>query len=613
MCGIAGVLRLDNTAPDPAGVNAMLDVMSHRGPDDRDVRSFGSLVLGHLRLSIIAPSPEGRQPMADVNGRAWIAYNGELYNYLELRREQRDKGARFATETDTEVFLSTLLDFGPDVMNRFNGMWAAAVWEPAQRRLLLCRDRMGIKPLYWYRDADHFVFASEVKGVLAWMLSVGKQPELAEDSVQTYISTGLVDGLEETFFKGVHRFPAAHYLEIIDGNIGPFQCWWNLEERAAELREERGDCSGESAVEELRFLLDDALKLHSRSDVPVGVCLSGGLDSSAVAAHASSHIPGLHTFTSAFPEGEEWNETEHAEAVNTHFGLSGHTRMVDGACLIDTLPDILWYLDEPSLALGVFPQWHVMQLAAERVTVVLDGQGGDELFGGYDPYIAIYLYSLLQAGDLLKYREILRGFHGNYGQGRAMMLGREVKDIYRAGNRAGAPEGATELLNARLHLELTKTRLPALLRYEDRLSMAFSMESRVPLLDYRLTEFALSLPESLKIGPGWSKYMLRLGLDSTLPDSIVWRKDKKGFPTPLMEWMQGAMGPEIINTIKTSGLVVEFAGQITSDQERGWLAGNGSQWHLWRRICLATWEQSYLSRLASEMRSPSPIRRRYES
>ena len=610
MCGIAGVLRLDGSSSDPAAVESMLDVMGHRGPDDRDMRSFGPLALGHLRLSIIAPTPEGRQPLSVRNGQAWISYNGELYNYVELRDELRSKGEFFSTATDTEVFLQGLLRFGPEGQSRFNGMWAAAVWEPGRGRLLLCRDRLGIKPLYWYRDDQYVVFASEVKGILAWMLHEGIAPKLAPESVAAYFSRGLVDGLEETFFQGVNRFPAGHYVEIEAGRPTSPVCWWSLPERAAILREERNETSLDGVGEEVRFLLDDALRLHARSDVPVGVCLSGGLDSSAVAAHGSRHISGMNTFTAAFHEGKEWNETEHAGVVNRHFGLAGHTRMVDGATLLSTLPDILWYLDEPSLALGVFPQWNVMRLASENVTVVLDGQGGDELFGGYDPYVSILLYSLMRRGDLVACRDTLRGFHDNYGQARAMALGFEVKDIYLAGNRAGAPEGATELLNARLHMELSSTRLPALLRYEDRLSMAFGMESRVPLLDYRLLELALSLPETLKVGPGWTKYALRLGLEGDLPDSIVWRKDKKGFPTPLLEWMKGSMGREIETLIRMSSMVAEFGGIPCDNEFARWREGKGSQWRLWRLLSLALWEDNYLARLRREMDTPTHAGRR---
>ncbi|MBI9079224.1 MAG: asparagine synthase (glutamine-hydrolyzing) [Pseudodesulfovibrio sp.] len=601
MCGIAGVLRLDGGPSNPEAVHAMLHVMRHRGPDDRDVRSFGPLTLGHLRLSIIAPSPAGRQPMSCDGQRAWVSYNGELYNYLELREEMRARGVRFATETDTEVFLAACLESGTEAFVRFNGMWAAAIWEPHSRHLLLCRDRLGIKPLYYYQDGKHLVFASEVKGVLAWMRHTGMVPTLSVESARTYLGSGLVDGLDETFFEGIRRFPAGNVLHVRDGRVGEFECWWDVEKRATILRQERIDCTPDSLAEELHFLLADAMRLHSRADVPVGVCLSGGLDSSAVAAHAAPCISGLETFTSAFPEGEEWNETSHAAVVNERFGLQGHTCMVDGSTLFETLPKILWHLDEPSLALGVFPQWHVMELASNNVTVVMDGQGGDELFAGYDPYVAVLLYSKLMSGDILGYRETLRGFHRNYGPHRAMALGREVKDLYLARAWESAPENATELLNARLHQELKRTRLPALLRYEDRLSMAFSIESRVPLLDYRLVEFALSLPESLKMGPGWSKYALRLALDGHLPDSIVWRKDKKGFPTPLVEWMKGSMGPRVRELIQSSELLDSIAPDLVKTTLAEWDGASGNEWRLWRLLSLEVWHASYLSRLDREL------------
>ncbi|MEW6263559.1 MAG: asparagine synthase (glutamine-hydrolyzing) [Thermodesulfobacteriota bacterium] len=607
MCGIAGILTKD---ADQAGklspvLEQMLDLMRHRGPNDRGSLSLGGLLLGHLRLSILDLSPRGRQPMTIAGGRYVISYNGEVYNYLELRRELEARGAVFANDTDTEVILQAYAHWGLDCFRRFNGMWALAIWDREQRRLVLSRDRVGVKPLYWCADLNRLAFASEIKALASYRRSTGLPLEINPSAVETYLNSGLVDGLEDTFFHGLHRFKPGHFMVVQNERIQAYQPYWDLPGAALSLREKLAGRSQDELAGELLALLEDAVTIHTRSDVPVGVCLSGGLDSSCVAGLAGRIIPELKTFTSWFEEGDEWNELQYAERVKDKFGLQSYKTVVPGPALLEKLPNLLWYLDEPTLALGVYPQWHVMEAAAREVTVVMDGQGGDEIFAGYDFYAARLLYSRLLAGRTKDYQRTLAGYYKNYGLNRANSLGQEVKSLYLSQAEKQTPQVFPGHLDNFLFQELTQSRLPALLRYEDRLSMAFSIESRVPLLDYRLIELAFALEEGLKVGPGWSKHLLRRAVSGLLPEEIAWRKDKKGFPTPFQVWADGPLKLSIRELLLDSGgrLAQFLDRKQIKDFFAAWDKGQRNHWLLWRLLSLEVWLRSYIDRLASEMKA----------
>ena len=295
MCGIAGIATFDqhqSRSSQPV-VERMLELMRHRGPDDRGCRDLKDVALGHLRLSILDLSPLGHQPMSAGDGRYWITYNGEIYNYLELRQELEALGARFRSRSDTEVILRAYQQWGESCFVRFNGMWALAIWDDEQKTLTLSRDRLGIKPLYWCLRGRELAFGSEVKSLAAYLVENGENLTLNGSSLSVYLSSGLVDGLEDTFFKGVKRFRPGHLMVISKDGMRRYQPYYDLPGRALALREELAGQSDERLSRRLNELLADAVALHSRSDVPVGVCLSGGLDSSAVAAMASRVIPEL--------------------------------------------------------------------------------------------------------------------------------------------------------------------------------------------------------------------------------------------------------------------------------------------------------------------------------
>lgn len=605
MCGIAGLIDPHKADQGQwAGVvETMLDLMAHRGPDDRGLDDRGSVVLGHLRLSILDLSSRGHQPMTIEDGAISITYNGEVYNYRELREELEAEGVSFRSGTDTEVILQAYRRWGTDCFAKFNGMWSLAIWDDRKGELVLSRDRVGIKPLYVSTDGGKVVFASELKGVLAARKLLGLPVELNPDAIRTYLQSGLVDGLAETFIRNVHRFRAGHFAVISGGAVRSVTPYWDLPGRAMELRGQLPATDLEALAPQLYDLLGDAISKHIRADVPVGVCLSGGLDSSCVAGMASREIQRLNTYTAWFAEGEEFNELEHARRINEQFALAEHEIRVDGSVLLEKLPEMLWYLDEPTLAMGVYPQWHVMEAASADVKVVMDGQGGDELFAGYDFYAPHFAAGRLGEGDYVSVRDLLRGYRDNYGPDRAEQIRATVGQIQLSGAVGGGGGAFPGHLDNVLLQELRVSRLPALLRYEDRLSMAFSIESRVPLLDYRLIELAFAADESLKAGPGWSKHVFRKALEPLLPPAVTWRKDKKGFPTPMEVWLKGPIGREIDSLLsRPGGRVAQLTGSQTVEKLLGALrAGKADHWLLWRLTSLELWLENYLQRIDREV------------
>ena len=625
MCGIAGIYRFDGQSPSPdelAALGSMASIQRHRGPDDNGECILGPCALTNQRLSILDLSPLGHMPMLSDNGRLALTHNGEIYNYLELRDQLRSLGHVFRSDGDTEVVLRAYEEWGETCVERFVGMWAFALYDAFDQRLLLSRDRLGIKPLYLHQTAEELVFASEIKAIVAYRRAVGEPVRANAASIATYVATGLVDGLDETFFVGVRRFPAASNMTIRRTGVSTRK-YWDLPDRAATVR---ADLNGalDAPWAELRRALDDAVRIHLRSDVPLGVCLSGGLDSSAIVGLASQHVPQVKTFTIYFGDGPEYDERQHAHTIVDAFGAQAYERCVQPDQLVDELRKIVWHLDEPSLALGVYPQWHVMSLARDAgVKVVLDGQGGDEVFAGYTNYAPQHLYGLL-GSDPMRFPVEALALARNQGLANARSAARSALAMRLRPAAAPSIDATADAvllspelramadvthnewrlwprvfggwLNNVLYWELTRTRLPALLRYEDRLSMAFSIESRVPFLDHRLVELAFALPDGVKRSAGWSKYGLRRALDGLLPSSVVWRRDKKGFPTPVGNWLRDARGAAALDLLRNSSrrtaqifprpAVDGFIGEHTS-------GAVDRSWQLWRALSTELWMDAF--------------------
>lgn len=627
MCGIAGVVYFGR--PDlPNGarpaVEAMAHAQRHRGPDDTGIQVSGPCALASQRLSILDLSPLGHMPMTSDDGRYTLVQNGEIYNYVEIRDELRARGHHFRSDGDTEVIVRAFQEWGPRCTERFVGMWAFALFDTQTRTLHLSRDRLGVKPMYVHRTDERLVFASEIKALLAFARETepGRpQPRAHLPSIATYVATGLVDGLETTFFEGVQRFPSATNARVTGAGEIHLDSYWDLPARAAERRAGLNGQTGQpwSLVREQ---LDDAVRIHLRSDVPLGVCLSGGLDSSAVVGLASRHlVDPVRTFTVYFNDGPAYDERQHARPIIQTFGARAAEQCIDGGDdFIPTLEKIMWHLDEPSLAMGVLPQWHVMQLARDGgVKVVLDGQGGDEIFAGYTNYAPQHLYGLLGAQPLRVPSEVV-ALARNQGWPQARAAARsalamrlraaaepQVQDKPDAALLAPDlwpladvshdewrlwPRVFDDWLTNVLYHELVRTRLPALLRYEDRLSMAFSIESRVPFLDHRLVELAFALPDTAKRAQGWSKYGLRRALAGTLPDAVVWRRDKKGFPTPVGAWLRDRRGARALELLRDPARRSRhlFPQAALDRMIAEHTSGTGDRaWQLWRALSTEVW------------------------
>ena len=607
----------------------MADVLYHRGPDDGDFFSDGPVALAHRRLSIIDLSDAGRQPMSSADGMLVIVYNGEVYNYLELREELRCAGHRFRTETDTEVVLAAYRHWGADCISRFNGMWAFALYDRARRELFLSRDRFGIKPLYYFSDHQRFAFSSEIKGLLAAF------PELRRANlamVHHFLPSGALDDGPETFFAGIHALEPAHnaLFRLADGG---FQRWryWDLDVAAF-----RAQWGGGDPVETLRGLLTSAVALHMRSDVPVGTCLSGGIDSSALVCLMARQRPDPpHAFSGLYRD-PDCNEERWVAAVLAHTGAHGAAvRPEPEGDLVDDLDRITWHQDEPTAGPGLYTQYHVMRRASQDVKVILDGQGGDELFAGYLPYLVTRIRDLLAMPDRISR---LKGYQlaaqtawhcGPNGLGGAVRLPlhqalrKSLALLRRRMPAALAAPGeppffhpgltarvaGQEIERARprrfedglsdtLYWHLVQQSIPALLHYEDRNSMAFSIEARVPYLDYRIVEFALALDPGYKIRHSWTKWVLRQAVAPVMPDSVTWRRSKLGYPTPFARWLRQEpyrrQFRELVlsRSLLERELMTEESIRFYWDQHQSGAADRS--WLLYRLSTLELWFRQYI-------------------
>jgi asparagine synthase (glutamine-hydrolysing) len=600
MCGLCGVVELGRP-PERSTVEGWLDDLAHRGPDGRGLfADDAGACLGHLRLAIIDLSDAGLQPMAD--GSLQLLHNGEIYNYLELREELRGKGHRFRTETDTEVILAAYREWGERCVERLNGMWAFVIWNGDRRTLFASRDRLGVKPFYYRRDGGRFAFASE-----PWLLRRGGANLHA---VRDYLEQGYLDQDEETFFDGVVRLPPAHSLTFGPDGLR-LQRYWQLEPRDPPA----------DPVAAVRETFLDAVRLQLRSDVPVGTCLSGGIDSSAIAVGVRHHGHERQKTVTAYFEDAGFDERPYAQAVVDRTGAEAHWVSFTPSELVDDLPAIVQAQGEPFGSTSICASWYVMREAKRAgLTVMLDGQGGDELFGGYRAFFGYRLADLLRGGRLGEATAELRAFAAVNGPRWAAvaLVGPHVPERVRLAARArlrgAAALAAPELrqletpaasngsvfpdrLRRQLQLVLTRRGLPELLRYEDRNSMAHSLEARVPLLDHRLVELAFALDGSELIRRGETKSVLRRALADLLPPAVRDRRDKLGFATPEPRFFRSALGDLAADvfasrSFRERGLVdIRAAERRLEAHRRGDLVAG---MELWRTLNLELWARRFL-------------------
>jgi len=615
MCGIAGILRLDGKPVHWSVIKAMLDALRHRGPDDEgyvliNTRGKGhkplggadtpvlvwqshlpyapkqrieafieedrrfDLVLGNRRLAILDLSPAGHQPMCNEDGTLWITHNGEIYNFQVLRAELIHRGHRFRSNTDTEVIVHAYEEWGADCLSRFNGMWAFAIWDSKRRKLFCARDRFGVKPFYFYFDENIFIFASEIKALLcSGLINVNVNEQIMRD----YLMHGLIDHSHETFFKNVQQLRGGHCLEASFSNHQIcLRRYWGL-----NLSPKWQGASDEEYAQAFYELFEDAVKLRLISDVPVGTCLSGGLDSSSIVCVVNSLIRQGNKKTSSVGEVQRTFSARYKDSVHDEGkfidAVIKRTKVdarfvfptADG--LFNELKRLIYHQEEPFGSTSVYAQWCVFRLARESgVTVTLDGQGGDELLAGYQAYFFHLFASLLRSlrlremfAELLAYSQIHRQW-GPIGHGVVAailyLLPSRVRETIRRAIGRGGWEWMSRSFLARVGYEpgnvdrpanyaqdpfecfyykaITEATLPSLLRYEDKNSMAHSIESRLPFLDYRLVELVASMPREQKIYKGVTKRVLRNAMNGILPEEIKSRRDKIGFSTPEDIWFR---------------------------------------------------------------------------
>jgi len=606
MCGIAGQYCYTGGRPDRRLLSAMSERLAHRGPDGEGTHVSGSVGLVHRRLAIIDLSPDGLQPMTNEDRTLWLVFNGEIYNFVELREELAHKGHTFYSKSDTEVILHAYEEWGHGCLTRFNGMWAFALWDEKKQELFCARDRFGIKPFYYTGAVGSFLFASEIKALLAHP-AAGKRPD--EEMLGTYLAWGVQDHSGRTMFEGIFQIEPAHALVVTkDGVQPPFRYWDVIVNPAIRA----GD-DDPAVAARLRGLLLEATRIHTRSDVAVGTCLSGGIDSSALTATINTLIRSdgagsvgerQKTFSVVFP-GTRFDESRYIDEVVAATGVDAdRTEPVPGQLKKD-LGHLVYLQDEPFGSLSIYAQYCVMRLAQKKVKVVLDGQGADELLGGYLGYQGSYIRGLVHR---FHWGTAAHEIAGSFRLHRAFFTSAREQLAVRKSRRglvkcpAAPVERYSGTLDCVLHRELFSTNLPALLHYEDRNAMAFSLESRVPYLDVRLVEYAASLPLSQKIRGGCTKVALRAAIKGLVPESVRCRGDKMGFVTPEECWMKEELRPFMLDIFSSESFKARSywdADAVLVDYQ-AFLAGAAPYSpEIWRIACTELWLRTFFDTSAA--------------
>ncbi|MCW3078454.1 MAG: hypothetical protein JWO32_3063 [Bacteroidetes bacterium] len=538
MCGIAGIISLERFTDLRESLQKMTDAISHRGPDGEGcwISESNNLGFAHRRLSIIDLSENGKQPFHRNDLGLNITFNGEIYNYIEIKKELIQRGYHFNTLTDTEVILVSFKEYGYKCLDHFDGMFAFAIWDENKQELFCARDRFGEKPLHFYKDENQFVFASEIKQLWAYGIEKKTDPEKLSRFIN-YSEVLNDKEPEKTFYSNITSLKAAHYLICTPDLKISIVNYWNLDKVCVNTF-----ISFPDAVTEFIRLFNKSIQNRLRSDVPLGSSLSGGLDSSAIVYSVNKNFlkkdQGQFTFSARFKNYEK-DEGEYIDALNELLpDLKRYDVFLDANEFENDIDNIIYHQDEPFQSASIFAQYKVMQLARKNnVTVLLDGQGADELLGGYESFYVDYLKQLFYNRPTVYSSEVkaYNQMHGHkYGELDLFKNDTSRLKINRAVKRAFNIKQAVpqNYFFTTLKEYITGSQLQQLLRYADRNSMAHSVETRLPFLNHQLVEFVFSLPDNFKLKQGWPKYLLRKAFDKKLPDKIVWRKNKVGFETP---------------------------------------------------------------------------------
>ncbi len=627
MCGICGITFHDHQRPvSERLLQRMCDAITHRGPDDEGIFAQQNFGIGMRRLSIIDLST-GHQPISNEDGSVWIVFNGEIYNHLELRAELEKKGHQFRTRTDTETIVHAYEEYGEDCPAKLNGMFGFAILDLRNRSIFLARDRLGIKPLYYYHDAQRFVFASELKSILQ------------DDEVPREVNIAALDAFMTfeyvpaplSILQGISKLLPGHSLTLKDGKIALREYW--------DVKFDEKERSEEALCEELRALFRDAVKIRLMSDVPLGAFLSGGIDSSAIVAMMSAEMNRqVKTFSIGFKESS-YNESSFARIVSKHFNTEHHEFTIEPNAL-ELTEKLVAHLDEPFGDFSIFPTYLVSKMAREHVTVALSGDGGDELFAGYDTYIANRLGNsygkvprALRNGlisplvEHLPPTEKKKGLFNRikrFDEGmrlpadlqhtrwmiflqaaeKSKFYSERVRsalngvDSYRHVRGYFDRAGTSDELNRQLYVDIKSYMVDDILVKVDRMSMAASLEARVPFLDHRFVEFSATIPSNLKLKGKTTKYLLKKAMADLLPPEILGR-GKEGFSIPIKNWLKTDLKPLMMDVLSQEKISNEgFFNPVHVEKLKNeHLQNKENHSHrLWAMMVFGIWQDIYLRR-----------------
>lgn len=606
MCGIAGFISIDGRAVSEQLIGRMTELVAHRGPDGAGTWRRDGVALGHRRLSIIDLSDLGRQPMEDAESGCVVTYNGEIYNYIEIRKTLVERGYRFRSNTDTEVILKAYDAWGEACVEKFNGMWAFALYDPKRNVVFCSRDRFGVKPFYYAQTASGFAFGSEIRQLLALL------PRVRADAgvLFGFLLERVAEQRERTFFAGVRKLPPGHNL-VFDLAKRRFAI---NEHYSLRARSEYAALDDRGALEAFQELFDDAIRLRLRSDVRVGTCLSGGMDSSSIATRAAgiyrAQSGQAFSAVTAISEDPATDESRFARAVVDRCGLHWITVKPGYDDFCEAIGSVVTAQEEPFSSASVLMQFFVMRAARQAsIPVLLDGQGADETLLGYERYFADCLAQGLKDCRPGVGLDLLAGLlrNGRRGALRALLwnllyfhaprvkrfAARSRRNLFRPEfdpliRAVSAPGRGYSNLFVMQKREIESTNLPVLLRYEDKNSMWHSIETRLPFLDYRLVELTASIATRLKLHDGWGKHLLRRSMDGRMPAEIVWRKEKFGFEAPEFMWTR-RHAQHMRDAVRASKLLSEICDERTDNA----LLDGAEPGMRWRFYSVARWEHDF--------------------
>ncbi len=622
MCGICGIINKNGEKVNIGLIQEMLKTIHHRGPDAEGTYLKNNFAIGHKRLSIIDLSDAGNQPM-HFQGRYSIVYNGEVYNYIELRSELLKQGYNFFSETDTEVIMAAYDCWGEDCLNKFNGMWAFAIYDDVKKILFCARDRFGIKPFYYFLNNDKFLFASEIKQILKVMPVAAK---MNEDRVWDFLCNGITEWSDTTFFKDIKQLSAGTCgIFALEKNNWQVKKWYNIEKHHILNNYKKN-------VKVFKKTFLDSLYLRLRADVPIGACLSGGLDSSSIVCGISelfNNSVEIHTISSCFDKEEEkkYDEQEYIDEVIKLTNAVSHKIYVNIEDIFAKLDKIIWHMDEPFTTTSICAQWEVFEEAQRNnLTVMLDGQGADEQLAGYTGFYLPTFIEFLKKRKVIELYKAIKNFDKKRGKvedicansiledalknlfsnrkwwkilSKLKVYGKKKENKNDCGKKIPYPyplnKGTIKgIYNINDFDQFTKdmiqVNLQALLHFEDRNSMAHSIETRVPFLDYRLVEAIYDMPAEHKIRNGYTKAVMRSAMKGILPEKIRLRMSKLGFATPEEVWIhahQEYFRNELLKACKILDQIVEEKKVLE------WfdycIKNNVKDYFSFRIICLGRW------------------------